>query len=331
MILTNSKIIGGTLYKIVLTILILALTACGGGEENVGEKTRGESTQDETTREAASVGSYPLPGQGALLAQGIAYQESTGDFFVGSTANGAIFRGNVADVGEEAEMFLEPGSDGRTNATGMKVDEEGRLFIGGGGTARIFVYGTSSGDLIQAFDTPPSENSFINDVTIAPNGDAYFTDPERPAIFRVPVTPGEVGEPEVWLVPEEPPVEDEGFNIQGIAATGDGRYLIAVQSNVGDLLRIDLASKEVVKIDLGSDFQLISGAGLALDGQTLYATRSRANTIVPVELSEDFASGEVGEGFSNPSFRYPTTIAKVDDRLLVADFLEPTVFNVEIP
>ena len=41
--------------------------------------------------------------------------------------------------------------------------------------------------------------------------------------------------------------------------------------------------------------------------------------IVPVELSEDFASGEVGEGFSDPFFARPTTVAKYGDRLLVVN------------
>jgi hypothetical protein len=45
----------------------------------------------------------------------------------------------------------------------------------------------------------------------------------------------------------------------------------------------------------------------------------RNGVIVPVELSEDFASGEVGEAFSDPSFARPTPIAKFDDRLLLVN------------
>ncbi|MDP8972525.1 MAG: hypothetical protein M3N45_04960 [Actinomycetota bacterium] len=45
--------------------------------------------------------------------------------------------------------------------------------------------------------------------------------------------------------------------------------------------------------------------------------RGGEGVIVPVELSEDFASGEVGEAFSDPSFARPTTIAKFGNRLLV--------------
>ena len=47
--------------------------------------------------------------------------------------------------------------------------------------------------------------------------------------------------------------------------------------------------------------------------------RNSAGLIVPVTLSEDYGSGTVGEGFSDPSFIYPTTIAKAGDTLLVVN------------
>jgi Cu-Zn family superoxide dismutase len=63
----------------------------------------------------------------------------------------------------------------------------------------------------------------------------------------------------------------------------------------------------------------MGGDGILLDGQTLYVVRGGEGVIVPVELSEDFASGKVGEAFSDPSFARPTTIAKFGDRLLVVN------------
>jgi len=63
--------------------------------------------------------------------EGVAYRPETGEFFVGSTTDGTVFRGNVSEPGAEAEVFLEPGKDGRTAATGTKVDPEGQLFAAG--------------------------------------------------------------------------------------------------------------------------------------------------------------------------------------------------------
>ena len=96
------------------------------------------------------------------------------------------------------------------------------------------------------------------------------------------------------------------------------RYLVTVPSNVGNLYRVDTGSREVTQIDLGGE-ALTDGDGILLDVQTLYVVLGRDGVIVPVELSEDFASGEVGEAFSDPSFARPTTIAKYGDHLLVVN------------
>jgi sugar lactone lactonase YvrE len=308
----------GTLVLSIL-ILVLALAACTGGEDTGGSEDAGGATEQETTETAASVGRYVLPGE-AVYPEGIAYEPGTGDFFVGSTTDGTIFKQNAGLDEGEAEVFLEPGSDGRETAVGMKVDDQGRLFIAGGDTGLIFVYDVLSRELVRALETPSSKMTFINDVTVAPDGSAYFTDSMRPTLFRVPSTSdGGVGEAEAWLDLEGTSIEyEEGFNLNGIAATGDGRYLITVQSNTGNLYRIDTGSREIRQVDLGGE-TLTGGDGILLDGQTLYVVRGQYGLIVPVELAEDFASGEVGQGISDPSFARPTTIAKFGNRLLVVN------------
>ena len=45
--------------------------------------------------------------------------------------------------------------------------------------------------------------------------------------------------------------------------------------------------------------------------------RNRQELIVPAELSEDFSSGTAGEGFTDESFMFPTTITRAADRMLV--------------
>jgi sugar lactone lactonase YvrE len=317
--------------------LVGILAACGGGEDTDGsttvqdETTAEESTQASTvaaTETATDAVTYVLPGD-EVYPEGIALDEATGDFFVGSTTDGTIFRGNVTEPGTEAEVFGPPNSRGvRSTAVGMELVPGGRrapgrqLLIAGGDTGRIFAYDATGGALIEAIDTPESEMTFINDVAVA-RGDAYFADSMRPILFRYspPTSDIEdtVGKLEEWLDLEGTPIEyGEGFNLNGIAATGDGRYLVTVQSNTGNLYRVDTESREITQIDLGGE-ALTGGDGILLYGQTLYVVRGGDGVIVPVELSEDFTSGEVGEAFSDPSFARPTTIAKFGDRLLVVN------------
>jgi Cu-Zn family superoxide dismutase len=89
-----------------------------------------------------------------------------------------------------------------------------------------------------------------------------------------------------------------------------------VQSNTGNLYHIDTESREITQIDLRVR---CSRAATVFCSTTRPYTLCADSVIVPVELSEDFASGEVGEAFSDPSFAHPMTIAKFGDRLLVVN------------
>ena len=265
---------------------------------------------------------YVLPGD-MVFPEGVTLDEGNNTFYVGSTTDGTIFEGNV-DTGE-VSVFAE---GAQPTAIGMSVNED-RLVVAGGDSGNVYVYDTGTGELLSTLSTPEAESTFINDVAFTPSGDAYITDSMRPVIFRVPAEAGtgdpetggagEMGGIEAWLELSGTPIEyQEGFNLNGIASTPDGAYLIVVQSNTGELFRIATETKEVTRIDIGGE-TLPAGDGILLDGQTLYVARNSAGLIVPVTLSEDYGSGTVLEGFSDPSLIYPTTIAKAGDTLLVVN------------
>ncbi len=260
---------------------------------------------------------YPLPGD-EVFPEGIALDAATGDFFVGSTSDGTIFSSNISEPGVEAEVFSGGGTDGRTAAVGMKADGAGRLFVSGGDTGQMFVYDTASGALIEGFENG-QEMTFVNDVTLTPDGSAFFTDSMTPELYRV--FPDGAGgyELETYLNFEGTPLRyEEGFNLNGIASSADGRYLVTVKSATGELFRIDTTTKEVSLIDTGGA-DLTNGDGILLDGQTLYVVRNQQELIVPVELSEDFSSGTAGEPFTDESLMYPTTIAQSGSELLAVN------------
>ncbi len=62
-----------------------------------------------------------------------------------------------------------------------------------------------------------------------------------------------------------------------------------------------------------------SSDGMLLDDRTPCVGRNQQGQIVPVDLSEDFRTGTVGEAVTDPSLRYPTTVAPYEDRLLVVN------------
>jgi hypothetical protein len=283
--------------------------------------------------------SYTIPGN-AVFPEGIAYQDGTNRFYVGSTTDGTIFRGRLPR--RPMSSFLPGGADGRTTAIGMKVANPGRLFIAGGGTGAVWVYETKARKLIRKFESGFSGQQFLNDLVIAKNGDVFVTDSFRPVLYRIPAaavvssaTPGAL---EAWLdFTSTPLVYQPGFNLNGIVATQDGKYLVVVQSNTGKLFRIEVATKKVVPIDLAG--QTVMGDGLWLRGRTLFAVAGPS--IAKIRLSGGLGSGEVTSRTSPASLAFPTTLAIARGRMLVVNsqfdkragspVLPFTVSSIDVP
>src|SRR5215217_695727 len=283
---------------------------------------------------------YSLPTD-AQYPEGIAAENKSGTFYVSSALDGSIYRGNVNT--ENLELFLRGGEDGPVQALGLTLDDEGRLYVAGGFTGKVFIYDTSSKELVRTFSTP-SEGSFLNDVTINPrSGDAYITDSFKPVIWRVPAeevtNPSAERQLDPWLDLTGTAIEyKEGFNLNGIVATPNGRYLLTVQSNTGNLYRIDTQTEQVSLVENLGEGTLINGDGLVLKGHTVYVVRNEDDLITEVSLDGRFTSGRTKGDTSAASLDFPTTGALVRGRLLVVNsqfdegFLDPSSPDVpEIP
>jgi Cu-Zn family superoxide dismutase len=258
---------------------------------------------------------FELPGD-EVYPEGVAFDPAFNVFYVGSTTDGTIFRGDLATGG--VTVFSPGGADNRTIALGMKVNAQGRLIVAGGPTGMVWVYATANGSLLATFSNGLTEGTFLNDVTVGANGDVYVTDSINPVLYRIPAAQlGVGGDLEEFVDFNGTALEYvEGFNVNGAVVTLDGAYVIVIQSPTGRLFRIATADGTVEAIDTG-DADLTAGDGLALAGQTLYVCRNQFEEIVPVELSADFASGLAGESFTDPTLDFPTTIALVGGRQLL--------------
>ena len=256
---------------------------------------------------------YVLPGD-SVFPEGVATDKS-GKFYVSSAANGTIYVGSERTP--TLSIFSAGGSDGRTSATGMKVDRQNRLFVSGAGLGKIFVYNTQNAALIKSFDVGQTP-SFVNDVTIVKNGDAFFTDSLSPSIYRVYEQNGSLAF-ERWLdLPGSAITYVPGFNLNGIAATSDGKALIVIQSNTGKVFKIDVASKLASEININGAV-LTGGDGILLQGHQLYVLRNAAQLLITLKLSDSLTDAQVVGVFTHPKFQFPTTFAKLDDKFLFAN------------
>ncbi|WP_032389533.1 SMP-30/gluconolactonase/LRE family protein [Rhodococcoides fascians] len=269
---------------------------------------------------------YNLPGTG-VFPEGITAADDT--FYVTSTSDGAVFRGTVGSP--DVSVFLPGGADGRTGAAGIDtaddddlIDRASYLVIAGGATGKVWVYDRGTGGLAATFANGlGADATFLNDVAIADNGDAYVTDSRSPVLYRIPFEQMMAGVQDGPLetfasFDGTPFVYGEGFNANGIVENDNESALIVVQSSTGNLYRIDKTSKEVTQVDLGGA-TLMNGDGMEMDDDTLYVVRNRDGLISKVDLDDDGRTGAVTGEITDASFAYPTTVAAVDDRLLVVN------------
>ena len=227
------------------------------------------------------------------------------EFFVGSIPTGTIYHGGLR-TGKGTELVVHTDRA----ATGMKVDR-GRLFVAGAGTGKAWVYDTSTGATIAAysFATTPT---FINDVVVTRDA-AWFTDSQQAVLYRVPLGPGGSPAPtfeSLDLVGDF--VQQPGFNVNGIAATPNGKTLVIVQSNTGKLFTVVPASATATtdEIALAGGESVPQGDGILLDAKTLYVVQNRANMIAKIRLAPDLGSGTVVTRITSTDFDVPTTIAE---------------------
>jgi sugar lactone lactonase YvrE len=270
----------------------------------------------------------PLPN--GFQPEGIASGRGS-EFYAGSLANGAIYKGDFR-TGEGA--ILAAGVPGRISV-GMKFDpRSGNLFVAGGPTGAANIFNGDTGTLIATYQLAPA-GSFINDVIVTREA-AYFTTSNSPTLFKLPLGPG-------GALPDASAVQAlslsgdwqqvPGFNANGIAATPNGKTLIVINSTAGAIFNVDPNSGVATRIavtglDNGS---LTAGDGILLDGKTLYVLRNRLNKIAVVELSPNFTTGVVTREITSPLFRVPTTIAEFGNRLYAvnARFGTPPGPNVD--
>ena len=229
-------------------------------------------------------------------------------FFVGSLANGAIYRGNVR-TGKGSVVI--PGTEGNV-AVGTELDRHRQLWVAGGATGKARVYNLRSGKLRRTYNLAPANTTFINDVVVTRTA-AYFTDSVNPRLYRIPIRPNGRFGPAQRLPYSGQLVYQPGFNVNGIEASPNGRVLLVIQSNTGNLYRVNAMNGRTRLVKMRAS--LTNGDGLLRHGRTLYVVRNQNNRIAVVHLGRFYRSGRLVDVLRDPDFKVPTTVARIGSRL----------------
>lgn len=272
--------------------------------------------------------SIVLPG--ARSAEGIALGRGT-TFYAGELFTGDIYRGDLRR-GTAAEVIDAP--NGR-QATGMKFDRRsGRLFVAGGFTGQGYVYDTRNGATVASFQfadptpTASGPGSVVNDVILTREG-AWFTDSRRPQLYFVPIgRKGALGP--VRTVGLSGPAADtsQAFNLNGIAATADGKTLVVAHSGNAALYRVDPATGASTQI---TGVSVPNVDGIVLEGHRLWAVQNFLNRVSVVDLAPDLSSGQVVRTITSDLFQTPSTAARFGSRLALVNAKFHTGFPPTAP
>jgi hypothetical protein len=222
--------------------------------------------------------------------------------YVGSLMDGRIWRGDVR-TGQGA-VYIGP-------AGGMAVGTEyeagaNRLWVAGGGTGAVRVYNATTGALLQTYQF--GAGRFLNDL-VATREAVYVTDSLMQQLIVIPLGPGGAlpAPTEAHTIPLTGDIHYiAGFNANGIVASRG--WLIIVQSNTGQLFRVDPATGSTQEIDLGGA-SVTFGDGLELVGSTLYAVRNQLNRVAVFRVGAGLASAQLLGEITSPDLDVPTTAA----------------------
>jgi sugar lactone lactonase YvrE len=258
--------------------------------------------------------SYVLPPP-TQFPEGVAYDERSERYFVSSQSNGAILRGDLDKA--SASLLAPPGDAGRTSANGLDLDRKGRaLWVATGQLGRVDVLRPSTGTTLRSFTMAPG--SYANDVAVTRRA-TFVTDSLLPTLWRVRHD-APAGRARPWLDLRSTPLTyAAGFNLNGIEATRDGRWLVAVQSNTGRLWRISTRTRSVREIVLSAGGPMTAGDGLVLRGRTLWVVRNALGEIAKIRLTGRLTRGRVIATTTDPSLRFPTTADIAKGRMLVVN------------
>jgi sugar lactone lactonase YvrE len=251
-----------------------------------------------------------LPG--ASSAEGIAAGRGA-TFYAGDLFRGDIFRGDLQRG--TAELFIDAPA-GRL-AVGMAADvPHDLLFVAGGFTGQAYVYDTRTGATVATYQLADPATTFINDVTVTQRG-AWFTDSLQAQLYFVPVSGAGVPGTFSTLALSGPAADTSAdFNLNGIAATAEGKALIVGHSGNGELYTVNPATGASATI---AGVSVPNVDGLVLEAGRLWAVQNTDNQVARIRLAPHLASGVVEKVITSDLFQVPTTAARFGSRLAVVN------------
>ncbi len=272
---------------------------------------------------------FPLQ-ETSLYPEGITYSASTQKTYIGSYYKGKILTldldGNMTDFITDETLVA---------VVGLAVDEtNNRLLVCNsdagisfrsdpstiGQLAQVIAYNLTTGEKLTTIDlsTLYPGGHFLNDLIKDNNGNFYVTDSFSPVIYKIDEnnTPSVLVSDPIFEVPQGT------FGLNGIVFHPDN-YLIVGKSFGGIIYKVPLNNpSDIQEITLNSEVNSLDGL-LLINSNTLALVSNNFTgapfneTVYKIETSNNWASGNITNSFTELDGIYPTTLAFIETELYV--------------
>jgi len=257
---------------------------------------------------------YVIPEKD-LIPEGIAYDPVGDAFYLGS-----IYKSKILKIERDGTVteFKSQGEDGLVSMIGMKVENEGKYLWACScygyqkdnipkeklGTAMLYKFDLSNGEVAGKWELPQSENHFMNDVVLNSDNDAFMTDSHVPGVYMVNHVKEKI----------EKFIDLEGFNYPNGIALSDNENLIYIATG-NEIAVVDIRDKSISTLTHPENIITGNCDGLYFYKNSLIGIQGFMSRIAKFNLNEEgteVVGVEVLESF-NPDFEIPTTGAIAGD------------------
>ena len=275
----------------------------------------------QSNRTNTSKVAFEIP-EADLIPEGIAYDAKTETFFVSSTYKRKIV---AVDSNGKSTDFATNETSKLFGVVGMRADTERRILwalsshAGDGmpmenmepeeqGMSRVHKFNIDTGEELKTFELDNSHGRhFLNDLTIAKNGDVYITDTVTKRIYKIDHKTEELN---LFFQ------LDDSMSPNGIDITDDQNYVFIAVYGGSNVVRLNLKTKALQVIGMPKGEKMIAD-GLYIYGNHLITVQPRNEGKIVSKFYLDDKLENITTynvlNTHNPNLSQPTTGVIVED------------------
>lgn len=304
----NTTIISNTNFKIMKQIIIplalVALVASCSKTENIEDFTALNENISSLSAKTIlpSAITFTEPN---LFPEGVVYDKFNQRFYVSSVARGDV---GIVTADGSYEVFID--DPALTATTGLEIDAARKLLYVANSPGSVGIYDLRTGDRITLVDLAaltPGTTTFINDIALDPQGNAYVTNSFGSIIYKISTD----GTASIFFQDPRFTTGPGQFGFNGIEyGNSHGGYLLVAYTVANQVIKIPLSDfSAAAAIDLDAPLAGPDGLLLSTDEKELIVVNNAGGgqgKVLSFTTTDKWQSGTLNSTY-NTGPVFPTT------------------------